>query len=202
MRIGIVDYKMGNIASLINSLEKVGSHGVLVSAAEEIKKCDKLILPGVGAFNDAAEHLKEANLDEAIKEYAKSGKYLFGVCLGMQLLFEKSEESQGIKGLELIKGEVVHFNKNNNLKIPHMGWNRVDIQKEEPIFFGLAKNFYLYFVHSYHVNCDNKYILATTDYGESFVSAVRYENIYGLQPHPEKSHDNGLKILKNFVELK
>lgn len=202
MRIGIVDYKMGNIASLINSLEKVGSHGVLVSTVKEIKKCDKLILPGVGAFNDAAEHLKEANLDEAIKEYAKSGKYLFGVCLGMQLLFEKSEESQGIKGLELIKGEVVHFNKNNNLKIPHMGWNRVDIQKEDPIFSGLAKNFYLYFVHSYHVNCDNKYILATTDYGESFVSAVRHENIYGLQPHPEKSHDNGLKILKNFVELK
>lgn len=202
MKIGIIDYKMGNIASLRNSLEKIGSHGDLVTTAEEIIGCDKLILPGVGAFNDAAEHLKEAGLDEAVKEYAKSGRYLFGVCLGMQLLFEKSEESRGAKGLELIPGEVVRFDKSLNLKIPHMGWNRMDVQKEDAIFQGLEKSFYLYFVHSYHVKCDKKYVLGTTDYGETFASAVRHENVYGLQPHPEKSHDAGLRILKNFVELK
>jgi len=204
VKIGIIDYKMGNIASLRNSLEKIGSHGDLVTTAKEIKECDKLILPGVGAFNDAAEHLKDVGLDEALKEYVKSGNYLFGVCLGMQLLFEKSEESRGAKGLELIPGEVVKFNDSDidqKLKIPHMGWNRMDVQKEDELFTGLDKNFYLYFVHSYHVNCDNRYVLGTTDYGETFVSAVRYENIYGLQPHPEKSHDSGLKILKNFVEL-
>ena len=205
MQVGIIDYKMGNIASLRNSLDKIGAKGKVITRAEEIAACDKLILPGVGAFNDAAEHLAEAGLDEALRAYVKSGKYLFGVCLGMQLLFEKSEESRGAQGLSLIPGEVVHFSssdKSEHLKIPHMGWNRMEVVKEDPIFAGLEKQFYLYFVHSYHVKCDARYVLGETEYGERFVSAVRYENVYGLQPHPEKSHDTGLKILKNFVELR
>jgi len=204
MKVGIVDYKMGNIASLRNSLEKIGAQGEVVTTAEAVGKCDKLILPGVGAFNDAAEHLKEGGLDEALKAYVKSGRYLFGVCLGMQLLFEKSEESRGAEGLALIPGDVVHFKKgakSQHLKIPHMGWNRMDVERQDPIFAGLGESFYLYFVHSYHVRCDDRYVLGRTDYGERFVSAVRHENVYGLQPHPEKSHDAGLKILKNFVEL-
>lgn len=204
MKIGIVDYKMGNIASLRNSLEKIGARAEVITEADAIAQCDKVILPGVGAFNDAAEHLKEGGLDEALKAYVKSGRYLFGVCLGMQLLFEKSEESRGAHGLDLIPGDVVHFDKGDGkmqLKIPHMGWNRMELEKSDPIFSGLGEHFYLYFVHSYHVRCDDRYVLGRTDYGENFVSAVRHENVYGLQPHPEKSHDAGLKILKNFVEL-
>ncbi len=202
--VGIVDYKMGNIASLRNSLDKIGATPKVITGADEVAACDKLILPGVGAFNDAAEHLAEAGLDEALKAYVTSGKDLFGVCLGMQLLFEKSEESRGAAGLSLIPGEVVHFSnsdKSEHLKIPHMGWNRMEVVREDPIFAGLAKQFYLYFVHSYHVTCAEPYVLGETEYGERFVSAVRHENVYGLQPHPEKSHDTGLKILKNFVEL-
>ncbi len=204
MSIGIIDYKMGNIASLRNSLTKIGAVAKVVSTPEEIKACDKLILPGVGAFNDAAEHLAEGGLDEAIKAFAQSGNYLFGVCLGMQLLFEKSEESRGAVGLSLIPGEVVHFrnnDKNLHLKIPHMGWNRMS-RTDDPIFAGLPEAFYLYFVHSYHASCDSRYVIGSADYGETFTAAVRRENIYGLQPHPEKSHETGLKILKNFVELR
>ena len=203
MTIGIIDYKMGNIASLRNSLAKIGAEAKVVTTPKAIKSCDKLILPGVGAFNDAAEHLAQDGLDGAIKEFVQSGKYLFGVCLGMQLLFEKSEESRGARGLSLIPGEVVHFrnsDKTLHLKIPHMGWNLMR-KKEDPIFQGLPESFYLYFVHSYHVQCDERYTIGSADYGETFTAAVHHENSYGLQPHPEKSHDTGLKILKNFVEL-
>ena len=204
MTIGIIDYKMGNIASLRNSLAKIGAEAKVVTTPKAIKSCDKLILPGVGAFNDAAEHLAKDGLDGAIKEFVQSGKYLFGVCLGMQLLFEKSEESRGARGLSLIPGEVVHFrnsDKTLHLKIPHMGWNLMRT-KEDPIFQGLPESFYLYFVHSYHVQCEERYTIGSSDYGETFTAAVHHENIYGLQPHPEKSHDTGLKILKNFVELR
>jgi glutamine amidotransferase len=205
MKIGIIDYKMGNIASLRNSLEKIGADAEIITDAEMIAGYGKVILPGVGAFHDAAEHLKMMGMDEALASYVKSGNYLFGVCLGMQLLFEKSEESHGATGLSLIPGDVVHFRNsdaNLHLKIPHMGWNRMEVVKDDPIFEGLEEAFYLYFVHSYHVRCNAQYVLGETEYGERFVSAVRHGNIYGLQPHPEKSHDRGLKILKNFVELR
>jgi len=200
MKIGIVDYNMGNLASVKNAFRKIGAVAEIVREPEKIKKYDKLILPGVGAFGDAIKHLKETQMDEAIKEFVKSGKYLLGVCLGMQLLFEKSEEFGEHEGLGFIEGKVVYFDKSKvKRKIPHMGWNKMFI-KHSPLFNGL-NNPYLYFVHSLHVVCDEKYVIGRTIYGYEFVSAVNKENIFGFQPHPEKSHNEGLKILENFVNL-
>jgi len=201
MKIGIVDYNMGNLASVKNAFRKIGANAEIVRVAEKINNYDKLILPGVGAFGDAMKHLKDTNLEEAIKEFVKRGKYLLGVCLGMQLLFESSEEFGEHKGLGLIEGEVVYFNKEKvkNHKIPHMGWNKL-FNKTSSLFKDI-NNPYLYFVHSLHVVCDEKYVIGKTIYGYEFVSAVNKDNIFGLQPHPEKSHNEGLKILENFVNL-
>jgi glutamine amidotransferase len=141
-------------------------------------------------------------MDESIKEFIKSGKYVLGVCLGMQLLFEESEEFGKHKGLGVIKGKVVKFDKTKvgNHKIPHMGWNKMFFTKNTPLFEKLD-NPYLYFVHSYHVVCDEKYVIGKTVYGYEFVSAVNKDNIFGFQPHPEKSHNAGLQILKNFIKV-
>ena len=202
--IGIVDYNMGNLASVINAFKSVGAEIAVESDPAKLKEYDKLILPGVGAFGDAMEHLKENGMDEAVKAYAKSGKPLLGICLGMQLLFESSEEFGSHKGLGLIEGRVVAFDKSkfdHKLKVPHMGWNELFKQNETSLFDGLEKEFYLYFVHSFHIVCDDKYAIGKTYYGYEFVSAVNKDNIYGIQPHPEKSHENGLKIIENFVNL-
>jgi len=199
--IGIVYYNMGNLASVKNAFNKLNIKAEVVTDADKLKNYDKLFLPGVGAFGDAMKHLKDYNLDEAIKEYIKSGKYVFGVCLGMQLLFEKSYEFGEHEGLGVIEGEVVKFDKSKigEHKIPQMGWNKV-FTRNSPIFEDV-KNPYLYFVHSYHVVCDDNYAIGKTVYGYEFVSAVNKGNVFGLQPHPEKSHNEGLKILKNFVKL-
>ena len=202
--IGIVDYNMGNLASVINAFEKVGADIAVESDPSKLHEYDKLILPGVGAFGDAMEHLKENGMDTAVKAYAKSGKPLLGICLGMQLLFESSEEFGSHKGLGLIEGQVVAFDErkfDHKLKVPHMGWNELFKQNNTSLFDGLEKEFYLYFVHSFHVVCDDKYAIGKTYYGYEFVSAVNKDNIYGIQPHPEKSHENGLKIIENFVNL-
>lgn len=202
--IGIVDYNMGNLASVINAFENVGAKITVESNPSKLQNYDKLILPGVGAFGDAMEHLKANEMDKAIKAYAKTGKPLLGICLGMQLLFESSEEFGSNEGLGLIEGEVVAFDTSkfdHPLKVPHMGWNEMFKQKETTLLNGLDKAFYLYFVHSFHVKCDDKYTIGKTYYGYEFVSAVNKENIYGIQPHPEKSHKNGLKIIENFVKL-
>jgi glutamine amidotransferase len=202
--IAIVDYNMGNLRSVHNACEKIGTKADIVSDPDKLKNYDKLILPGVGAFGDAMIHLKESNLDSSIKEFANSGKPLIGICLGMQLLFDKGEEFGEHKGLSLIEGKVVKFDKNRfktPLKIPHMGWNDMIVQSPSPLFKELPSSFYLYFVHSFHALCDDKYAIGKTLYGYEFVSAVQKENIFGFQPHPEKSHENGLKILKNFTEL-
>jgi len=202
--IGIVDYNMGNLASVINAFEKVGAQIAVESDPAKLQNYDKLILPGVGAFGDAMEHLQENGMDEAIKAYAQSGKPLLGICLGMQLLFESSEEFGTTQGLGLIEGKVVAFDASkfdHQLKVPHMGWNELFVQNETKLFDGLNKEFYLYFVHSFHALCDDRYAIGKTYYGYEFVSAVNRENIYGIQPHPEKSHENGLKIIENFVKL-
>ena len=206
--IGIVDYNMGNLASVINAFAKVGVDASLESDPTKLSQYDKLILPGVGAFGDAMEHLKENGMDKAVKNFAVSGKPLLGICLGMQLLFESSEEFakdlNGTQGLGLIPGKVVAFDENrfdHPLKVPHMGWNELFVQKDTAIFNGLDKDFYLYFVHSFHAVCEDKYAIGKTHYGYQFVSAVQNGNIYGIQPHPEKSHDNGLKIIENFAKL-
>ena len=202
--IGIVDYNMGNLASVINAFAKVGADAKIESDPTKLEQYDKLILPGVGAFGDAMEHLHSNGMDEAVKNFAKSGKPLMGICLGMQLLFESSEEFGNTEGLGLIPGKVVAFDENkfdHPLKVPHMGWNELFVQNDTAIFDGLAKDFYLYFVHSYHAVCEDKYAIGKTHYGYEFVSAVQNGNIYGIQPHPEKSHDNGLKIIENFAKL-
>ena len=208
--IGIVDYKMGNLASVINAFSRVGVDISLESDPGKLNRYDKLILPGVGAFGDAMDYLKSNGMDEAVKEFAKSGKPLMGICLGRQLLFESSEEFGDTKGLGLIPGKVVAFDESkfdHPLKVPHMGWNELfQVKSEErrvksELFSGMPDDFYLYFVHSYHAVCDNKYAIGKTHYGYEFVSAVQNKNIYGIQPHPEKSHENGLKIIENFVKI-
>jgi glutamine amidotransferase len=202
--IGIVDYNMGNLASVINAFEIVGADIAVESDPTKLKEYDKLILPGVGAFGDAMEHLKENGMDKAVKEYAKSGKPLLGICLGMQLLFESSEEFGSNEGLGLIEGKIVAFDESKfdtKLKVPHMGWNELFVQRDISLFKGLDREIYLYFVHSYHALCEEKYTIGTTEYGYTFSSAINKDNIYGFQPHPEKSHDNGLKILKNFIKI-
>ena len=202
--IAIVDYNMGNLASVQNAFIKLGKETVVESDPSKFKEYDKLILPGVGAFGDAMEHLRERNMIEPLREYAASGKYILGICLGMQLLFESSEEFGHHEGLGLIKGSVTAFDTaafSEPLKVPHMGWNRM-FTVEHPLFKNLDEEHYLYFVHTYHVNCTDKNdIIGTTNYGYDFTSAVSHGNVFGIQPHPEKSHENGLHILENFINL-
>jgi len=202
--IAIIDYNMGNLASVQNALAKIGAESRIVSEPNDVKNYDKVLLPGVGAFGDAMEHLCQNGMDEAVKEFAKSGKPMLGICLGMQLLFSKSLEFGEHKGLDLIPGEVVPFDENmfnKPHKVPHMGWNELFVQKDTPIFKNLPKEFYLYFVHSFHAVTTDDYAIGKTWYGYEFVSAVQNGNIFGIQPHPEKSHENGLEILRNFVQM-
>jgi len=202
--IGIVDYNMGNLASVQNAFAKLGEETKIESDPAKFKEYEKLVLPGVGAFADAMEHLRERNMIDAIKEYAQSEKPMLGICLGMQLLFESSEEFGVHEGLGLIKGQVTAFDSSKfsePLKIPHMGWNRM-FTTNHPLFQNLDEEHYLYFVHTFHVNCEDKAdIIGRTNYGYEFTSAVAHKNIMGIQPHPEKSHDNGMKILENFISL-
>jgi len=208
--IGIVDYNMGNLASVINAFAKVGADARLERDPSKLMQYDKLILPGVGAFGDAMEHLQENGMDKAVIAYAASKKPLLGICLGMQLLFESSEEFGSHKGLGLIPGKVIAFDESkfdHPQKVPHMGWNELfqvrneALRSKHNLFDELPKDFYLYFVHSFHAVCDDKYTIGKTHYGYKFVSAVQNNNIYGIQPHPEKSHKNGLKIIENFAKL-
>jgi glutamine amidotransferase len=202
--IALVDYNMGNLASVRNAFDLLGERVVVESDPDKLHTYDKVILPGVGAFGDAMEHLSERGMDEAVRQYAQSGKYLLGICLGMQLLFDSSEEFGLTKGLGLLEGQVVAFDKsrfNTPLKVPHMGWNRMFTQ-EHPLFQGLDEAHYLYFVHSYHAVCAHvSDSIAHCIYGYQFTSAVAHNNVMGIQPHPEKSHKNGLAILKNFIDL-
>jgi len=202
--IAIIDYNMGNLRSVANALEKIGARAEIVKESEKLTTYDRVILPGVGAFGDAMDHLRKSGMDEAIKSFAQSGKPMLGICLGMQLLLDSSEEFGYHEGLGLIPGSVTHFDTSKfeiPHKVPHMGWNELFVTKQTPLFSGLPEAFYLYFVHSYHANTQKQYIIGKTIYGYEFPSAIQKENIYGLQPHPEKSHENGLAILKNFTEL-
>lgn len=203
LKIAILNYGMGNLRSVYNSCQKVGFDAEVVEDATTLKSYDKLILPGVGAFPDAVRHLKKSGMFDELKNIGNS-KPLFGVCLGMQLLFERGFEHEECEGLGLVGGDIVKFDiskMSNHEKIPQMGWNKLYFKKESPLLNGVENESYLYFVHSYHAVCDKNVTLATTHYGYEFVSAVQSENIYGFQPHPEKSGENGLKILKNFLEL-
>lgn len=202
--IAIVDYNMGNLASVRNAFNVLGEQVVIESNPEKLAQYDRIILPGVGAFGDAMEHLKTNGMDEAVTQYAQSGKYVLGICLGMQLLFDSSEEFGITAGLGLIPGRVVAFDSSRfhtPLKVPHMGWNRM-LTHGHPLFEGLDEGHYLYFVHSYHALCAQKeHSIGECFYGYEFTSAVGRDNVMGIQPHPEKSHQNGLRLLKNFITL-
>lgn len=201
--IAIIDYGVGNIFSLKSSFKKIGADAVLTSDIEVIKAADKIVLPGVGAFGDAAEKLKNSGLFEVIKDVCKNGKPLLGICLGMQLLFEKGYEYGEHEGLGLIKGNVRFIGDyiTPGLKIPHIGWNSLSFPKENKIFKYLNEGDFVYFVHSYHgTECDSS-VIATTEYGGTLTAAVADGNVYGMQFHPEKSGDTGLKILKAFCEI-
>lgn len=201
--IAIIDYGVGNLFSLTSSFKYVGADIVVTSDPNQIKKAEKIILPGVGAFGDAIKKLKDTGLDKIVIEEAKNGKPLMGICLGMQLLFEKSYEYGEYEGLGLLKGSVVPMENyiDKSLKIPHIGWNALDIKKESPLFKYLKNGDCVYFVHSYFAKDCEESLLATTEYGKELTGAVAYKNIYGCQFHPEKSGDVGLKILKAFCEL-
>ncbi len=196
--IAVIDYGVGNLFSLTHSLKKIGADSVVTNDKEIIKKADKLILPGVGAFGDAAEKLKKDGLDKLIIEQCNDGKPLLGICLGMQLLFDKSFEYGEHKGLGLISGEVLPLKDYvNGLKIPHMGWNSLKFYDDNPLFNGTAEGQYVYFVHSFFAKC-NEGLSATCDYGIEVTAAVRKNNVFGMQFHPEKSGEVGLNILKQF----
>ncbi len=194
---------MGNLSSVLNACKVLGVEASIENKPDNLSRYDKIILPGVGAFKDAMEHLKETNMDKAIIQFANSGKPVFGICLGLQLLFQSSEEFGKTSGLGLIDGEVKMFDYDKtikeNLKIPHMGWNKISHTGNK--LFDNLNDPYLYFVHSYHIVCDEQYIIGKTDYGYNFPSAVNKDNIFGLQPHPEKSHNSGLQIIKNFSKF-
>jgi len=205
--IAVIDYGMGNLRSVEKALEIAGARVRVVSDSSGIERCDKLVFPGVGSFGDAIKELKNRRLIGPIKSAIESGKPFLGLCLGLQLLFEKSEEAPGVKGLGILSGEVKRFRK-GALKVPHMGWNNIVVSRSslvvgKRILNGVPSGSYMYFVHSYYVKPEDKAaVLATTDYGIEFVSAVAMGNVYGLQFHPEKSQAVGLEILRNFVKLK
>lgn len=198
--IAIIDYGMGNLRSVQKALEEVGAKAVVTQNTEEIKRAKKVVLPGVGAMKPAMDKLHALNLAPAIQDAINSRKPFLGICLGLQLLFEKSNEGGSVKGLGILPGEVVRFSK---LKVPHMGWNQINFtQPECPIFSGIDNLSDVYFCHSYFVRPkDKKTAAASTDYGVEFVSAVCRNNVFGVQFHPEKSQTVGLKILKNFTEI-
>ena len=202
--IAIVDYGVGNLFSLSSSLKLVGAEAVVTSDAEVIRSADKIILPGVGAFRDAAQKLKDSGLREVVLSEAKSGKPLMGICLGMQLLFEKSYEYGEYEGLGLIKGSVkpIADYVTKDYKIPHIGWNSLTFKGEKnPVFKHINEGDFVYFVHSYcAVDCDGA-LIATTEYGAQITAAVAKDNVYGMQFHPEKSGNVGMNILKAFCEL-
>ena len=200
--IAIIDYGVGNLFSLISSLEYLGIESVVTKDEEVIRKADKIILPGVGAFADAIRLLRQTGLVPLLEEQVASGKPLLGICLGMQLLFERGMEYGDHSGLGFIKGEVcpIMDDAPQGLKVPHMGWNRLEFKKQSPLFKYINDGDYVYFVHSYHAK-NSDAVIATSYYGIDITAAVQNGNVYGAQFHPEKSGDTGLKILKAFAEL-
>ncbi|MFW9986601.1 MAG: imidazole glycerol phosphate synthase subunit HisH [Candidatus Odinarchaeota archaeon] len=202
--ITIIDYGMGNLGSIQNMLSRLGFESIITADITEIQRAEKLILPGVGAFDKAMTNLQNLEFIPILNELVlKKQIPILGICLGMQLLSNRSEEGQ-LKGLGWIDAETIRFQfkPEDNLRIPHMGWNTITIQQESCLFKEMYKEPRFYFVHSYHVKCKSKEtVLTTTDYGIEFTSAVIQDNIYGVQFHPEKSHKFGMLLLKNFTEL-
>ena len=201
--IAVIDYDAGNMASVVKALEYIGEKPVVTRDPKVILSADKCILPGVGAYADAMKKLRAYGLIEVIKEFVASGKPFFGICLGLQLLFDESEEGgEHVKGLSILPGKIKLIPEGEGLKIPHMGWNSLDIKEGTRLFKGIKNGSYVYFVHSYYLEAERESdVAATTDYGVHIHAAVESGNIFACQFHPEKSGDVGLAILKNFVSL-
>ncbi len=199
--IAIIDYDAGNLKSVEKALKFLGEEAVITRQKEEILNADKVILPGVGAFGDAMHNLNQFGLVDVIKEVVDLGKPFLGICLGLQLLFERSEESPGVEGLGILKGEILRIPDCPGLKIPHMGWNSLKIKPEAKLFKGLEDP-YVYFVHSYYLKAaDESIVAATTEYSTIIHASVQSGNVFACQFHPEKSSRVGLQILRNFAEM-
>ena len=200
--IAIIDYDAGNIKSVEKALKTLGQEVVVTRDADTILKADKVILPGVGAFGDAMGKLHDYGLVEVIHKVVEKNTPFLGICLGLQLMFESSEETPGVEGLGILKGKIVKIPENGDLKIPHMGWNSLHFQNGGRLFLNLPQDSYVYFVHSYYLQADDETIVkATTDYSTCIHASVEKDNVFACQFHPEKSSDVGLTILKNFCEL-
>ncbi|MCU6746235.1 MULTISPECIES: imidazole glycerol phosphate synthase subunit HisH [Lachnospiraceae] len=200
--IAIIDYDAGNIKSVEKALVHLGQDVLVTREKEVIQKADKVILPGVGAFGDAMRNLRQTGLDTVIREVVDKGIFFLGICLGLQVLFESSEEAPGVPGLGILKGNILRIPKEEGLKIPHMGWNSLCLKNEGRLFRGIEADPYVYFVHSYYLKAaDEKIVKASAKYGVSIDASVEQGNVFACQFHPEKSSEMGLKILKNFVEL-
>lgn len=200
--IAVVDYDAGNLGSVEKALRYLGKDCLITRDQEEIRRADHLILPGVGSFGDAMEKLNRYELTEVLREYAGSGKPFLGICLGLQMMFETSEETPGVRGLALLPGKIVQIPEETGLKIPHIGWNSLDIDPASRLFRGITQGAYVYFVHSYYLRAEReKDVAATAEYGVRIHAAVERDNVFACQFHPEKSGEAGLRILKNFAEL-
>ncbi len=200
--IAIIDYGAGNLQSVKKALDFIGAESVITDNPEIINASEKILLPGVGSFGDAMNSMSKKGLVETVKQNALSGKPFLGICLGLQLLFEESEESPGVKGLGIFKGKIKKFPSDMGLKIPHIGWNSLEILKNDTIFKDVPQNSYVYFVHSYYLHAHEENDVATvTNYGIDFHSAVGKDNIFATQFHPEKSGEVGLQILRNFANM-
>lgn len=201
--IAVIDYGAGNLQSVVKALDFIGCPNIITNSKDELLKADGAILPGVGSFADAMDCMNSSGTAEAVIEFVKTGKPFLGICLGLQLLFDESEESPGAKGLGLLKGNITRIpNANGTLKIPHMGWNSLDIKKHDALFKGIEGEPYVYFVHSYYLKAEDESIVSSrTSYGVSIDASVSSGNIFAMQFHPEKSGKVGLQILRNFAEL-
>ena len=200
--IAILDYDAGNIKSVEKALNHLGQETILTRNFHEILRADKVILPGVGSFGDAMAHLKKYELDRAIREVVAEKKPFLGICLGLQLLFEASQETEGVEGLGILKGQCLRIPETEGLKIPHIGWYSLDFPSEGRLFSGISEGAYVYFVHSYYLQAEDPEIVkATTEYSTCIHASVEKDNVFACQFHPEKSSKWGLKILENFAAI-
>lgn len=199
--IAIIDYGAGNLLSVEKALRHIGCQCEITAKPERLEAANGAVLPGVGAFGDAMKNLRARGLEQPIQEFIASGKPFFGICLGLQILFESSEESPGISGLGILKGKILHLPQVPGLKVPHMGWNSLKLRGDSRLFAGVPDDTYVYFVHSYYLQAAEDIVTATAEYGTTIHAAVQKGNVLACQFHPEKSGQAGLSLLKNFAGL-
>ena len=199
--ISIIDYGLGNLKSVYKALKSLGFTSKITSSIKDINNCNGIIFPGVGSFGDCMKELDKRGLINSLKKSISSGKPFMGICLGLQILFERSEESPNVEGLSILKGEISKIKFDKDLKVPHMGWNKINIIKDSSILQGINSDAWMYFVHSFKFNNDFKITDSVSSYGEIFSASINKDNIFATQFHPEKSSEIGLTILKNFADL-